>query len=179
VSREGGLSCHGALPEADRLARWNDAWRRPKAYEPLRRDTAHKTRSVVWQRAECSWSRVSAKRNCRHIWNRICGIATMLICRALAHKNLGAPPATTDAHNLSRKAVAFGIILTVRNGNASDLIAPRRDPPRRGRQDRPSVANRSLRTTTLQKTKHGLQDGTLLSIWGVALACVCLGCRRP
>ena len=38
--------------------------------------------------------------------------------------------ATTDAHNLSRKAVAFGIILTVRNGNASDLIAPRRDPPR-------------------------------------------------
>ena len=88
-------------------------------------------------------------------------------------------PATTDAHNLSRKAVTFGIILTVRNGNASDLIAPRREPPRRGRQDRPSVANRSLRTTTLQKTKHGLQDGTLLSIWGVALACVCLGCRRP
>ena len=38
--------------------------------------------------------------------------------------------ATTDAHNLSRKAVAFGIILTVRNGNASDLIASRREPPR-------------------------------------------------
>ena len=55
------LSCLGALPEADRLARRNDAWRRPKAYKPLRRDTAHKTRSVVRQRAECSWSRVSAK----------------------------------------------------------------------------------------------------------------------
>ena len=26
----GGLSCHGALPEADRLTRWNDAWRRPR-----------------------------------------------------------------------------------------------------------------------------------------------------
>ena len=61
-----------------------------KAYKPLRRDAAHKTRSVVRQRAECSWSRVSAKRNCRHIWNRICGIAAMLICRALAHNNLGA-----------------------------------------------------------------------------------------
>ncbi len=85
------LSCLGALPEADRLVRRNDAWRRPKAYKPLRRDTAHKTRSVVRQRAECSWSRVSAKRNCRHMWNRICGIATMLICRALAHNNLGAP----------------------------------------------------------------------------------------
>ena len=37
---------------------------------------------------------------------------------------------TSDyAHNLSRKAVAFGIILTVRNGNASDLIASRREPP--------------------------------------------------
>ena len=55
------LSCLGALPEADRLARRNDAWRRPKAYKPVRRDTAHKTRSVVRQRAECSWSRVSAK----------------------------------------------------------------------------------------------------------------------
>ena len=55
------LSCLGALPEADRLARRNDAWRRPKAYKPLRRDTVHKTRSVVRQRAECSWSRVSAK----------------------------------------------------------------------------------------------------------------------
>ena len=85
------LSCLGALPEADRLARRNDAWRRPKAYKPVRRDTAHKTRSVVRQRAECSWSRVSAKRNCRHMWNRICGIATMLICCALAHNNLGAP----------------------------------------------------------------------------------------
>ena len=55
------LSCLGALPEADRLARRNDAWRRPKAYKPVRRDTAHMTRSVVRQRAECSWSRVSAK----------------------------------------------------------------------------------------------------------------------
>ena len=157
MSREGGLSCHGALPEADRLARRNDAWRRPKAYKPLRRDTAHKTRSVVWQRAECSWSRVSAKRNCRHIWNRICGIA---------------PQRLLTPNNLSRKAVAFGIILTVRNGNVSDLIAPRRDPPRRGRQDRPSVANRSPEITTSRNSLHGLQDGTLLSIWGVVLTCV-------
>ena len=37
--------------------------------------------------------------------------------------------ATTTPNNLSRKAVAFGIILTVRNGNASDLIASRREPP--------------------------------------------------
>ena len=38
-------------------------------------------------------------------------------------------PHFTDAHNLSRKAVAFGIILTVRSGNASDLIVSRREPP--------------------------------------------------
>ena len=43
-------------------------------------------------------------------------------------------PAPTDAHNLSRKAVAFGIIFTVRNGNASGLIAP--DENRRGEAGR-------------------------------------------
>ena len=30
-----------------------------------------------------------------------------------------------------------------------------------------------------ERTKHGLQDGTLLSIWGVALRCICVGCSRP
>ena len=54
-------------------------------------------------------------------------------------------------NNLSRKAVAFGIILTVRNGNASDLIAPRREPPRRGRQDRSAVANFEFRAVKLNK----------------------------
>ena len=72
----------------------------------------------------------------------------------------------TSGHDTQQsfpKAVAFGIILIVRNGNASDLIAPRRDPPRRGRQDRPSVANRHSRTATNLTRQHGLQDGTLLT----------------
>ena len=81
------FSCLGALPEADRLARRNDAWRRPKAYKPLRRDTVHKTRSVVRQRAECSWSRVSAK----HIYANICAMRKCHQFVGSLHKLLAAP----------------------------------------------------------------------------------------
>ena len=55
------------------------------------------------------------------------------------------------------------------NGNVTGLRAPRREPPRRGRQDRPSVANRSSENLDISTLTHGLQDGTLLTIWGVAL----------
>ena len=65
------------------------------------------------------------------------------------------------------------------NGNVTGLIASRREPPQSGRQDRPSVANLSPFNYDITRLFCGLQDDTLLTIWGVALLCIQSGRRKP
>ena len=53
--------------------------------------------------------------------------------------------AATPRENTSTeppKLFDFWYNIHCQNGNVTGLIASRREPPRRGRQDRPSVANR-------------------------------------
>ena len=56
--------------------------------------------------------------------------AVTLDCQPFTRATLLSSPAYSPTPSLPHSLTDFGIILTVRNGNASDLIAPRRDPPR-------------------------------------------------
>ena len=82
-----------------------------------------------------------ASQNSEHILQYVTGRVGGCEVQAAEFSVLISPP----------PAWGFWYTIHCQNGNVIGLIASRREPPRRGRQDRPSVANRSSENHDFQK----------------------------
>ena len=80
-------TCEGRLSEWVSCV-WGE-WRSWQAAFKQRRLRAVSRGQAARLMRRVSWSRVSANRICRHIWNSICEIAAMLAYRVFVHKSLG------------------------------------------------------------------------------------------
>ena len=94
-------TCEGRLGEWVSCV-WGE-WRSWQAAFKQRRLRAVSRGQAARLMRRVSWSRVSANRICRHIWNSICEIAAMPTCRAFVHKSLGTPGGNLRRAVKSRK----------------------------------------------------------------------------